>query len=144
MDMGKIIGMAKSSLTDTEKVAAHIQQLDPALAAIVLKLREVILATSKTIAEQIKWNAPSFYYNGPMKDFDPKEYKRDIIVMNLHKGRILLVFPTGARIKNSTSLLEGNYADGRRLMNIKDMEDALAKEKGLQKIIKDWLKGIEK
>lgn len=79
-----------------------------------------------------------------MKDFDPKEYKRDIIVMNLHKGKILLAFPTGARIKDTAGLLEGNYTDGRRLMPIKDMEDARAKEKGLKKIIKDWLKGIEK
>lgn len=136
--------MAKSLLTDTEKVNAHIQQLDASTAAVIQRLRAVILATDKTIAEKIKWNAPSFYYSGPMKDFDPKEYKRDLIVMNLHKGRILLVFPTGARIKDTTGLLEGNYADGRRLMNITDMGDALAKEKGLKKIIKDWLKDVER
>lgn len=144
MDMGKIIAMAKSTLTDMEKVAAHIQQLDPVVAATVGTLRAIILAADKTIAEQIKWNSPSFYYSGPMKDFDPKEYKRDIIVMNLHKGKILLVFPTGARIKDTTGLLEGKYTDGRRLMPIKDMEDAQAKEKGLKKIIKDWLKSVER
>lgn len=135
---------AAPALTDAEKVTAHIGQLDTDIAAIVQYIRNMILETDSSIGEQIKWNSPSFYYTGPMKDFDPKEYKRDIIVMNLNKGRILLVFPTGARIKDSTGLLEGNYTDGRRLMTVKDMQDALAKEKRLKKIIKDWLKGIEK
>lgn len=54
MDMGKIIAMAKSSLTDSEKVNVHIQQPDPAVAGIVGTLRAIILAADKTIAEQIK------------------------------------------------------------------------------------------
>lgn len=58
-----------------------------------------------------------------MKPFDPKEYKRDIVVMNLHKGKILLVFPTGARINDGTGILEGKYTDGRRVVIITDMND---------------------
>lgn len=54
MDMGKIIAMAKSSLTDSEKVNVHIQQPDPAVAGIVDTLKAIILAADKTIAEQIK------------------------------------------------------------------------------------------
>ena len=50
-----------------------------------------------------------------MKPFDPKEYKRDLIVMNLHKGRIMLVFPSGAKVNDTSGLLEGDYKDGRRL-----------------------------
>ena len=86
--------MAKpAKLTDTEEVTAHIKKLDPAVAGIVQTLRSIILSTDKEIAERIKWNNPSFYYNGEMKPFDPKKYKREIIVFNLFKNRIMLVFP---------------------------------------------------
>jgi len=55
------------------------------------------LSTDKEIGERIKWNNPSFYYTGEMKLFDPKEHKREIIVFNLYKGRIMLVFPSGEK-----------------------------------------------
>lgn len=48
-----------------------------------------------SIGEQIKWNNPCFYFTGEMPAFDPKEYKREIVVMNLFKGRIMLVLPSG-------------------------------------------------
>jgi len=86
--------MAKSvKLTDTEQVTAHIKKLEPSFGKIIETIRQIILKTDKEIGEHIKWNNPSFYYTGEMKPFDPKEYKREIIVMNLFKERIMLVFP---------------------------------------------------
>jgi len=134
----------KTPDTDTGKVTAHIQKLDKPLAAIVELIRQIILSTDKEIGEQIKWNSPSFYYTGEMKAFEPKEYKRDIVVMNLHKGNILLVFPTGAKIDDRSGLLEGDYTDGRRLVKFTDMNDVKAKERSLRKVLKEWLKLVEK
>jgi len=137
--------MAKAnSISDSEKVTEHIQQLDSSIAGTVEMIRQIILSTDKEIAEQIKWNSPSFYYSGEMKPFDPKEYKRDLIVMNLHKNKIMLVLPTGAKVKDTSGLLEGNYTDGRRLIKFSDSKDVALKEKSLRKIIKDWLKLINK
>lgn len=137
--------MAKApKLSSEEHVTQLIQKLEPTAAEIVQRIREIILSTDKEIAEQVKWNSPAFYYTGDMKPFDPKEYKRDIVVLNLHKGRILLVFPTGAIIPDDTRLLEGNYTDGRRMVTIEDMKDLKTKEKLLQKVIKDWLKLVDK
>lgn len=137
--------MSKSArLSDQEQVTAHIQQLDPALSEIVEALRQLILRTDNEIAERIKWNNPSFYYTGEIKPFDPKEYKREIIVFNLFKGRIMLVFPSGAKIDDSSGLLEGNYNDGRRTMIISNMDDIKAKEEILKTIIKKWLALVEK
>jgi hypothetical protein len=136
--------MAKSKLTDQEQVTAYIQKLDPAIANAVNLIRQIILGTDTEIAEHIKWNSPSFYYAGEMLPFDPKEYKRDIAVTNLHRGRIMLVFPTGAKIYDTTGLLEGNYTDGRRMVNFKDVEDVRSKKALLTKIIKDWLELVEK
>ena len=84
-------------LSDQEQVTSHINKLGPELGKPIQYLRELILATDKEIGERIKWNDPSFYYMGEMKPFDPKEYKREMIVFNLHKGRIMLVFPSGAK-----------------------------------------------
>ena len=137
--------MAKSvKLTDAEEVAAHIKKSDPAVSKMVQTLRDIILRTSKEIGERIKWNNPSFYYTGEMKPFDPKEYKREIIVFNLFKNRIMLVFPSGAKVNDQSGLLEGDYKDGRRITVFKDLDDVKAKEKKLQAIIKAWLKLVDK
>jgi len=137
--------MAKSNpKTDSETVSAYIQKLESPLAEIVEATRQIILETDKDIDEQIKWNSPSFFYSGEMKPFNPKEYKRDIVVMNLHKGNVLLVFPSGAKVKDESGFLEGNYTDGRRLAKITDLKDLKAKEKALKQVIKDWLLLVEK
>ncbi len=136
--------MAKTIKTDSEQVAEHIQKLEPALGKTVQAIRKIILATDKEIGERIKWNNPSFYYTGEMKPFDPKEYKREIIVFNLFKGRIMLVFPNGAKVNDTTGLLTGDYKDGRRILVFKDMADVKSKEKALQGVIKKWLKLVDK
>lgn len=137
--------MAKTAkMSDTEQVTEHIRKLGPELGAVIEAIRKIILSTDKEIGERIKWNNPSFYYTGEMKPFDPKEYKREIVVMNLFKGRIMLVFPSGAKVKDASGLLEGDYKDGRRLVTFKDLNDVKAKEKTLKKIIKDWLKLVDK
>ena len=137
--------MAKAvKLSDTEQVTQHIKKLDPAIGKIIETIRQIILSTDKEVGERIKWNNPSFYYTGEMKAFDPKEYKREIVVMNLYKGRIMLVFPSGAKVKDTSGLLTGDYKDGRRLIIFNGLEDVMSNEKKLQKIIKDWLKLVDK
>ena len=135
---------ASKKLSDSEQVTAHIQKLEPTLGKIVETIRQFILSTDKETGERIKWNNPSCYYTGEMKPFDPKEYKREIVVFNLFKGKIMLVFPSGAKVNDTTGLLEADYKDGRRLIVFKDMKDVKSKEKALRKVIKDWLKLVEK
>ena len=136
--------VTKTILSDTDHVTAHIQKLEKGLGKVIEQLRQIILNTDKEIGERIKWNNPNFYYTGEMKEFDPKEYKRDMIVMNLHRGKIMLVFPTGAKVKDTSGLLEGDYKDGRRIATFKDAADVKAREKDLRKVIKEWLSLIDK
>jgi len=136
--------MAKTTLTDAEQVTQHIRELEPGLAEIVEALRKIILGTDHKIGERIKWNNPSFYYTGEMKPFDPKEYQREIIVFNLFKGRILLVFPSGAKLNDTSGFLEGDYKDGRRIHIFKDMADVISKKAALQSVIAKWLKLVDK
>jgi len=137
--------MAKTTkLPDTEQVTAHIKKLDSSIRKTVETLREIILGTDKEIGERIKWNNPSFYYTGELKSFDPKEYKRELIVFNLFKNRIMLVFPSGAKVNDKTGFLQGDYKDGRRVAIFKDLADVESNEKILRTVIKKWLKLVDK
>ncbi len=136
--------MAKSKASDSEQVNELIEKSEPASAKLQQAIRKVILTADKNIGEQIKWNSPSFYYTGEMKPFDPKEYKRDIVVFNLRKKEyVLLIFPTGEKVKDVSEILEGNYTDGRRMVKITDLKDLKTKEKDLKKVIKSWVKMID-
>ena len=126
-----------------EQVDEFIQKLEPGTSKAIAEIRRIILSADAEVGEHIKWNAPAFYYTGEMKAFNPKEYKRDIAVLNLHKGRLMIVFPTGAKLKDGSGLLEGDFKDGRRIVNYKDADDVLSKEKQLKYIIKEWLKLVE-
>jgi hypothetical protein len=134
----------KEKLSDSEQVSTHIKRLEPELKKCVLLLRKIILSTDKEVGERIKWNNPSFYFTGDLNESDPKEYKRELIVMNLFKGRIMLVFPSGAKVKDISGFLEGDYKDGRRIAVFKNLNDIKTKEKILKTIIKDWLKLVDK
>lgn len=137
--------MAKTNkLTNEAQVTGYFNKLSHPLGNIIEALRKIILNTNKEIAEQIKWNSPAFYYTGEMKPFDPKEYKRDIVVFNLHKKEmVLLIFPTGAKINDTSGLLEGNYSDGRRMASFRTMEDVKRKKKDLESVVLAWLKAVD-
>ena len=129
---------------ESDEVNEHIKKLDPKVAEVVQILRKFILSTDKEIGERIKWNNPSFYFTGEMKPFDPKEYKREIAVFNLFKNRIMLVFPSGAKVNDKSGFLEGDYKDGRRIVIFKDLHDVKAKEKDLRGVLKQWLQLVNK
>ncbi|UUC45708.1 DUF1801 domain-containing protein [Flavobacterium cerinum] len=125
-------------------VTEHIQNRNHPLTAIIMALRQIILEVDNRIAEQIKWNSPSFYYSGAMKPFDPKEYKRDIVVFNLHKEDcVLLVFPTGATIHDTSGLLEGKFTDSRKVVLFKSIDQVMQRKNDLQAIITEWLRLVD-
>ena len=54
----------KAKLSDSEQVTEHIQKLEPTIGNTIEYIRQVVLNTNSEIAERIKWNNPSFYFNG--------------------------------------------------------------------------------
>jgi len=131
--------------SEPDKVDAYIKKLKPPLKEVVEALRKIILSTDKEIGEEIKWNAPTFFYAGEMRPFDPKEYKRYLIVFNLYqKNCIRLVFPSGAKVGDKTGFLQGDYKDGRRLAFFPNMAEVNANKKVLQAVIKKWLTLLDK
>jgi len=60
---------------------------------VLVALRQIILQADPAIGEEIKWNAPTFFYTGALPPSDPKEYKRVLVVSNVFKKDcIRLVF----------------------------------------------------
>lgn len=131
-------------LYNTPEVDAYIDKLDHPLKEVLQQIRKVILASHVQIGEHIKWNAPSFAYTGEMPPFNPKEYKRHIIVSNVFKKDLIrLVFPSGSKLNDNTGLLEGDYADGRRIATIKSLDDLKAKKPHLQDLVRRWIAMVE-
>lgn len=131
--------------SEPQKVDAYLKKLKHPLKEVIEALRKIILSTNKEIGEEIKWNAPTFFYAGEMKPFNPKEYRRYLVVFNLYqKNCIRLVFPSGAKVDDKTGFLQGDYADGRRLAFFPDMAEVKSKKKVLQSVIRKWLTLLDK
>lgn len=106
-----------------------MDELDHPLKAEVQSVREIIKNSNKGIAEEIKWNAPSFRYQG--------EY---LVTFNLReKRRIHLVFHNPQISNVRSKLLEGDYKD-RRMTYFSDLDDIKAKKAALEKILIDLIK----
>jgi len=131
--------------SEPEKVDAYMAALKHPLKNVLAELRRIILSTDPEIGEEVKWNAPTFFYAGNMAPFNPKEYKRYLIVSNLYqKDCIRLVFPSGARIRDKSGFLVGDYADGRRLALFPSIDEVLSKQTVLQRAIRKWLDTLDK
>lgn len=66
-------------------VDEYMRTLSHPLAELVAELRRTILAADRRIGEAIKWNAPAFFFTGPMAPFKPKEYRRHLVVFNFYR-----------------------------------------------------------
>lgn len=128
-----------------DQVEQYMKGLKHPLKAVLEALRRIILGAHPDIGEEIKWNAPTFFYTGPMKPFDPKEYRRYLVVSNLfRKDCVRLVFWRGAKVQDPAGLLEGNYADGRRLALFHGMDEVKSRGKALRAIVRQQLNVMDK
>jgi len=123
----------RTTVNNTGKVDEFMAQLDHPFKAEVQKIREIIKNVNNNITEQIKWNAPSFSYQG--------EY---LVTFNLRaREHIHLVFHNPAISAVKSELLEGDYKD-RRMAYFSDMADIEGKRSALEKAIKDLIGLIER
>ena len=136
-----------SSTKESEpgQVDAYMRTMKHPLKQVAEELRTIILGADSSIGEEIKWNAPAFFYTGEMAPFDPKQYKRHAVVFNFaKKDCVRLVFPSGARIEDTSGLLTGDYADGRRLALFSSMDEVRGKKPALERAIRQWVKTLDK
>jgi hypothetical protein len=131
--------------SEPDKVNEYMNNLEHPLTEIVEALRQIILKADPDIGEEIKWNAPTFFYTGEMRPSNPKDFKRYLVVFNLFKKDcIRLVFWGAGNVTDPSGFLEGDYTDGRRLAMFYDMNDVRIKERSLQEVIRQQLKLLDK
>ena len=95
--------------------------------ALVQAVRDVILETDERVTEAIKWQAPTFMYDGNIASFYPKA-----------KQHVSLMFHTGAVLPDPTGLLEGSGETGR-VAKFEDADDLAAKAEGLRGLVRAWI-----
>jgi hypothetical protein len=126
-------------------VDEYMKKLKHPLADVVAALRQIILKADAQIGEEIKWNAPTFFFTGEMQPSDPKEYKRYLVVFNLFKKDcIRLVFWRGANVNDKSGFLQGDYADGRRLALFHSMAEVKSRQGNLENAVRKQLSVLEK
>jgi hypothetical protein len=133
-----------TKLSDPAAVDAYMQKLKHPLADLAAALRTAILAADASIGEEIKWNAPAFFHTGPMKAFNPKEYRRHLVVLNFFRtDSVRLVFWHGDRANDKSGFLEGEYPDGRRLAVLGSLEQLHMRKKALVAVLKAQLRHMD-
>ncbi|MEZ4361368.1 MAG: DUF1801 domain-containing protein [Kofleriaceae bacterium] len=109
--------------SEVEKwLAAYNNPMKP----VVMAAREVILAADSRIDECIKWQTPTFMFNGNLASFNPRS-----------KKRASLMFHVGAMIPGSHPKLEGR-GDTARFMTFPDVASVHAVKRDLKRIVKAW------
>ncbi len=133
----------RSGISDTTAVDKYMAKLKHPLKDVTEELRQIILSADKNLGEEIAWNAPAFFYTGKMKPFDPKEYKRSVVVFNLSKKDcVRLIFLKGALVKSK--IFEGDFKDQRRMIVFRDPTEVITHKKELQNIVKTLVGHIKK
>ena len=94
---------------------------------LVQAVRDVILRTDERVTETIKWQAPTFVYDGNIASFFPRA-----------KQHVSLMFHTGASLPDPTGLLEGGGETGR-MAKFTSFEDLDAKADALRGLVRAWI-----
>jgi len=110
----------------SKDVDAWFARYDNPMKGVVMRMREIILAADPRIDECIKWQAPTFTFEGNLASFYPKS-----------KQHASLMFHVGAQIPGRHPRLEGT-GDTSRVMKIGSLEEAEAARGDLEKIVKAW------
>jgi len=125
------------------KTAAGVDEVDAFMRDLVHPLKEelettrqIVLGSAPGITERIKWNAPSFCYQGD-----------DRVTFKLHpKDGVHLIFHRGAKSKDTkdfvfedgTGLLKW-VAKDRAIVTFSGMKEIVAGKRALRTVVKQWM-----
>lgn len=122
----------------SEVVDQFMQRLDHPLKAEIEAVRAIILGADAGITEQIKWNAPSFCYQGD-----------DRVTFRLHPSNqfFQLIFHRGAKVKepreiaiqDDAGLLEWVASD-RATLSLRSMDEVQTHADALKSLVSQWVK----
>jgi len=108
------------------EVDAWFARYDNPMKDVVLRVRDIILGADPRIGECIKWQAPTFTFEGNLASFYPKS-----------KQHASLMFHTGARIPGRHPRLEGTGGTSR-VLKIGSVAEAETARRDIEKIVRAW------
>lgn len=135
---GTYTGKGKMNQTNrSEAVNQFMQKLEHPLKAEIEAVREMILGSDPQITEQIKWNAPSFCYQG-----------EDRVTFRLSPATdsIQLIFHRGAKVKDSSNFTFQDdsgllkwVAKDRATITFSNMDQVNERAAALRDIVSRWM-----
>lgn len=126
-------------LDTSEAVTQFLSTLEHPHKDLVIELRDLILATDPSIAEGIKWNAPSFRTTGYFATTHLRA-KRGIGLI-LHLGAKARDLPSGFKINDPATLLQW-LAKDRALLAIPTAEHLRNNAPAIQAILRHWIQFV--
>jgi hypothetical protein len=110
-------------------VDAWFTRYDNPQKELVQAVRAVMLGADDRVTETIKWQAPTFMYQGNIASFFPKATRH-----------VSLMFHTGASLPDPDGILEGD-GEVSRVVKIADAADLAAKADSLRAVVRAWIAG---
>jgi uncharacterized protein YdeI (YjbR/CyaY-like superfamily) len=120
------------------KVSDFLKKLEHPLKAEIEKLREIILNSNSELTEQIKWNAPSFCFNGD-----------DRITFKIHPPKnVQLIFHRGAKVRSDvesfsfedlTGMIKWATKD-RGVITFQNIQEIEERKHDLKVIVNKWIR----
>ena len=110
----------------SKEVDAWFARYENPMKEVVLRVRAIVLGADARIEECIKWQAPTFTFEGNLATFFPKS-----------KQHASLMFHTGARIPGRHPRLEGG-GDTSRLLKIGSIAEADRAKLDIERIVQAW------
>ncbi|HEU5102081.1 MAG TPA: DUF1801 domain-containing protein [Roseiflexaceae bacterium] len=130
----------KASAAKAQDVEAFLASLDHPFKQEILVLRRVILGADPSIAESIKWNAPSFYTSEHFATMQLRA--KDGVQVIMHLGaKPSASASTGIAIDDPQLLLTW-LAKDRASVTFRSLQEIDIKSKVFTSIICQWLKYV--
>ncbi len=116
--------------TTANEVDEWFHQREHPMEAAMQRVRHIVLGVDGRISETVKWQTPTFVFNGNIASFSPA------------RKLVSLMFHRGAEIPGDHPTLEG---DARlvRTMRFADLDEVEARRPELEAVIAAWCALVE-
>ena len=122
---------------ESAEVDAYLATLDHPMAASVAGLRDDFLALDPDLGEHIKWNAPSFVFDGDDR-VTFRLHPKGLLQIVLHRGTKIRADAADFRFDDPSGLIAWPAQD-RGVITLDNPTDAEAKRSVVLDIVKRWL-----
>lgn len=116
-----------------------LNDLPPDKKAQVELLRTIIKAAEPSLTEHIKWNAPSYVFDGMDRVTFNLLNKEGLVKLVLHVGGTRPENKKGTPVMSDDSGLIAWQSDIRGILTFTDLADIKAKQKTITDILSRWL-----